>query len=56
MGELRLVPADRKHVEEIGRICFESSRELHDRHHLLRDFPSVEIATKVVGMLVERDS
>jgi GNAT superfamily N-acetyltransferase len=55
MVELRLVPAERNYVGEIGRICFESFRDIHDRHLFPRDLPGVEIATKVVGMLVERD-
>ncbi|HEX9665417.1 MAG TPA: hypothetical protein VGA95_02565 [Thermodesulfobacteriota bacterium] len=40
MTELILVPAEQKYVEEIGRICFESFRELHDRHFFPRDFPT----------------
>ena len=32
-----------------------SFRDIHDRHLFPRDFPNVETATKVVGMLVERD-
>jgi hypothetical protein len=40
MTELILVPAEQKYVEEIGRICFESLRELHDRHFFPRDFPT----------------
>jgi hypothetical protein len=46
MTELILVPAEQKYVEEIGRICFESLRELHDRHFFPRDFPRVGIPTK----------
>ena len=40
MTELILVPAEQKYVEEIGRIRFESFKELHDRHFFPRDFPT----------------
>jgi GNAT superfamily N-acetyltransferase len=51
---LELVPAEPKHINEIGRICFEAFKSIHDRHAFPRDFPDVELAIKVVGMLVER--
>jgi ribosomal protein S18 acetylase RimI-like enzyme len=51
---LELVPAEPKHINEIGRICFEAFKSIHDRHAFQRDFPDAELATKVVGMLVER--
>ncbi|HWP90800.1 MAG TPA: GNAT family N-acetyltransferase [Thermodesulfobacteriota bacterium] len=51
---LELVPAEPKHINEIGRICFEAFKSIHDKHVFPRDFPDVELAIKVVGMLVER--
>jgi GNAT superfamily N-acetyltransferase len=52
---IRLVPAEPQHVSELGRICFESFREVHDRGCGTRDFPTVDIARQVLGMLVQRD-
>ncbi len=52
---IRLVPAEPQHVSELGRICFESFREIHDRGCGTRDFPTVDIARQVLGMLVQRD-
>lgn len=51
---LELVAAEPHQVSEIGRICFEAFKSIHDRHGFPRDFPDVELATKAVGMLVER--
>ncbi len=53
--DIRLVPAEPQHVSELGRICFESFREVHDRGCGTRDFPTVDIARQVLGMLVQRD-
>jgi GNAT superfamily N-acetyltransferase len=52
---IRLIPAEPQHVSELGRICFESFREVHDRGCGTRDFPTVDIARQVLGMLVQRD-
>jgi GNAT superfamily N-acetyltransferase len=52
---IRLVPAEPQHVSELGSICFESFREIHDRGCGTRDFPTVDIARQVLGMLVQRD-
>jgi GNAT superfamily N-acetyltransferase len=52
---IRLVPAEPQHVSELGSICFESFREIHDRACVTRDFPTVDIARQVLGMLVQRD-
>lgn len=52
---LQLVPAEPRHVSEIGRICFDAFREVHDRGCGARDFPTVEIAQKVLAMLVQRN-
>lgn len=50
---LELVPPEPQHVSELGRICFEAFRSIQDRHAFPRDFPTVEVATKVIGMLVD---
>src|SRR5919206_3308939 len=52
---IRLVPAEPQHVSEIGKLCFEAFREVHDRGCGTRDFPTVEIAQQVLGMLVQRE-
>ncbi len=51
---LELVPAEPKHINEIGRICFEAFKSIHDKHAFPRDFPDVDLAIKLMGMLVER--
>src|SRR5919202_6658464 len=52
---IRLVPAEPQHVSEIEKLCFEAFKEVHDRGCGTRDFPTVEIARQVLGMLVQRD-
>jgi len=48
------VRAEPRHVGEIGRICYEAFKDLHDRHHLPLDLPSVALARQVLGMMVSR--
>lgn len=48
---IELVKPEPHHLPELGRICFEAFRSIHDRHAFPRDFPDVETATKVVGLL-----
>lgn len=52
---IELVPAEPQHASELGSICFEAFKELQDRACGTRDFPNVEIAQQVLGMLVQRD-
>src|SRR5918912_4526764 len=52
---IELVPAEPEHAHELGSICFEAFRGVHDRGCGTRDFPTVEIAQQVLGMLVERE-
>ncbi len=54
-SSIRLVPAEPQHVSELGSICFEAFKDLQDRACGTRDFPTVEIAQQVLGMLVQRD-
>lgn len=49
-----LVPAGPEHVEELGRICFEAFKGVHDRHNFPRDFPTQELAVNVIGLFVNR--
>ncbi|MEQ9620049.1 MAG: GNAT family N-acetyltransferase [Deltaproteobacteria bacterium] len=53
--ELQLVPATEEFVEELGRICFEAFKSIHDKHSFQRDFPGPEVAVDVIRMFVERD-
>jgi GNAT superfamily N-acetyltransferase len=55
MNTFELVPAGPEHVSAIGRICYESFKEVHEAHGFPPDFPSVEVAQGVLGMLVQRD-
>ena len=45
--ELRQARAE--DVPELGRICYEAFRDIHDRHGFPTDFPSVEFAQRVIG-------
>lgn len=51
MDKITLFTPEPRHVPELGRICFEAFRSIHDRHAFPRDFPDVETAVKVIGML-----
>jgi ribosomal protein S18 acetylase RimI-like enzyme len=51
---VQLVPAEVQHVSELGRICYEAFKDIADRHGFTPDFPSVQYARRVIGMLVER--
>src|SRR5215207_3086541 len=52
---IELVPAEPQHAKELGSLCFEAFKDLHDRGCGTRDFPTEEIAQQVLGMLVQRD-
>src|SRR3984957_10440293 len=52
---VQLVPAEPQHVPELGRICYEAFKDIADRHGFAPDFPSVQAARKVIGMMVERE-
>src|SRR5690242_11904667 len=51
---VQLVAAERQHVGELGRICYEAFKDIADRHGFAPDFPSVQVARSVIGTLVER--
>jgi len=42
-------------VPELGRICYEAFKDIHDRHGFPTDFPTVEFAQRVVGLLVQQE-
>jgi predicted N-acetyltransferase YhbS len=52
---LDLVPARPEHVDEMGRICHEAFKDIHDRHGFPPDFPSAAFARMVLGGLVQRE-
>jgi len=45
-------PAD---IPELGRICYEAFKDISDQHGFPTDFPTVEFAQQVVGMLVQQE-
>jgi ribosomal protein S18 acetylase RimI-like enzyme len=55
MNKLEFVPAGPEHVSAIGRICYEAFKEVHEVHGFSPDFPSVDLAQEVLGMLVKRE-
>ena len=51
--ELRpTTPAD---VPELGRICYEAFKDISESHGFPTDFPTIEFAQQVVGMLVQQE-
>ena len=52
---VQLVPAEAQHVSELGRICYEAFKDIADSHGFGPDFPSVQVARAVIGMMVERE-
>jgi len=53
-ASLELVRAESPHVGEMGRICYEAFKNLHDRHHFPVDLPSVALGRQLLGMMVSR--
>lgn len=51
---VQLMPTEAQHVPELGRICYEAFKDIADSHGFGPDFPSVQAARSVIGMLVER--
>lgn len=52
---LKFVSAEPQHVDEIGRICFEAFKEVGEGHGFSPDFPTIELARQVLGMMVHRE-
>src|SRR3990170_6884377 len=52
---IELLPARPEHVSELGRICYEAFKDIHDRHGFPSDFTSVRFARMVIGSLVKRE-
>src|SRR5713226_1995120 len=53
-ASLQLVRAESQHVGEMGRICYEAFKDLHDCHRFPLDLPSAAVARQVLEMLVSR--
>jgi ribosomal protein S18 acetylase RimI-like enzyme len=51
---LTLIKPSPEHIPELGRICYTAFKDLQDRHRNPLDFPSVQHARRVLGMLVAR--
>jgi GNAT superfamily N-acetyltransferase len=49
---IELVLAESQHVGEMGRICYEAFKDLHDRHRFPLDLPSAAMARQMLGMMV----
>ena len=52
---LELIPAKPEHVDEMGRVCYEAFKDIHDRHGFPTDFLSTAFARMVLGGLVQRE-
>lgn len=55
MNKIEYVSARPEHVNDIGRICYEAFKDVNEAHGFPPDFPSIEVAQGVLGMLVGRD-
>jgi GNAT superfamily N-acetyltransferase len=53
--KLTIAPIEAGHTKELGRICFEAFRSIHDKHAFERDFPTLEAGQGVIDFLVSRD-
>ena len=42
-------------VPELGRICYEAFKDIAERHGFPTDFPTVEFAQQMVGLLVQQE-
>lgn len=54
-ASFELVPAGPEHVEALAKICFEAFGNFHRRHTFPPDFPNVEVAQQLIGLLVQRE-
>ncbi len=53
--KLTIAPIEAGHTKELGRICFEAFKSIHDKHAFERDFPTPEAGQGVIDFLVSRD-
>lgn len=52
---IELRPTTPDDVAELGRICYAAFKDISDRHGFPTDFPTVEFAQQVVGMLAQQE-
>jgi GNAT superfamily N-acetyltransferase len=52
--ELKLRPGKIDEAGELGRICFDAFDAISSAHNFPRDFPSAEVATGLISMLLSR--
>ena len=52
---VELRPATPEDIPELGRVCYEAFRDICERHGFPPDFPSLEFAQQVVGLLVQNE-
>ena len=43
-------------VPELGRICYEAFKDIADEHGFPTDFPTIEFAQQILGMLVQQEA
>ena len=55
MKTFELVPAGPQHVSDIGKICYEAFKEVHEGHGFSLDFATIDFAQHALGTLVERE-
>lgn len=53
--KITVAPIEAGHTKELGRICFEAFKSIHDKHAFERDFPTPEAGQGVIDFLVSRD-
>jgi predicted N-acetyltransferase YhbS len=53
-SQVTLRPAEPGDVSALAQICFEAFGGIHDQHRFPRDFPSVEAAAGMMGMVTGR--
>lgn len=54
--ELTLRPGKPEDAAELGRICYEAFASIADAHNFPRDFPSAEVATGLMSMVLSHPS
>lgn len=52
---IELRQAQASDVPELGRICYEAFKDIFDRHGFPTDFPTVEFAQQIIGLLVQQE-
>ncbi|MHB8575581.1 MAG: GNAT family N-acetyltransferase [Dehalococcoidia bacterium] len=52
---IHLTPMQAADVDELGRICYEAFRDIAEKHGFPPDFPSTDVARKLIGALVQRE-